>query len=35
MKTIELINGFGIDNLHVVERVQPKLGFGVMVKMKA
>jgi NADPH:quinone reductase-like Zn-dependent oxidoreductase len=36
MKAIELIAGFGIDNLHVVERVQPKLGLGsVMLKMKA
>ena len=35
MKVIELINGFGIDNLHVVERTEPRLGFGVRIKMKA
>ena len=35
MKVIELINGFGIENLHVVERTEPRLGFGVRVKIKA
>jgi NADPH:quinone reductase-like Zn-dependent oxidoreductase len=35
MQAIELINGFGIDNLHVVERTEPRLGYGVMVRMKA
>jgi NADPH:quinone reductase-like Zn-dependent oxidoreductase len=35
MKVIELTGGFGIDNLHVVERTEPRLGFGVRVKMKA
>ncbi len=36
MKTIELINTFGIENLRVVERVQPRMGPGdVMLKMKA
>jgi len=35
MKTIELTNAFGIENLHIVERVAPRAGFGVMVQMKA
>jgi NADPH:quinone reductase-like Zn-dependent oxidoreductase len=35
MQVIELINGFGIDNLHVVERTEPRLGHGVLLKMKA
>src|ERR1043166_1905825 len=35
MKVIELINGFGIENLHVVERTEPRLGPGVRVMMKA
>jgi NADPH:quinone reductase-like Zn-dependent oxidoreductase len=35
MKTIELIAGFGIDNVHVVERVAPLVATGVGLKMKA
>lgn len=35
MKAIELINGFGIDNVHAVERIAPRHSGGVMLKMKA
>jgi NADPH:quinone reductase-like Zn-dependent oxidoreductase len=36
MKAIELQNGFGIDNLNVVDRPDPKPGFGqVMIRMTA
>jgi NADPH:quinone reductase-like Zn-dependent oxidoreductase len=36
MKAIELQNGFGIDNLNVVDRPDPRPGFGqVMIRMTA
>jgi NADPH:quinone reductase-like Zn-dependent oxidoreductase len=36
MKAIELTNGFGIENLHVIDRPDPKPGNGfVLLKMKA
>src|SRR3954452_712294 len=36
MRVIELQNGFGIDNLAVAERPEPKPGFGqVVLKMRA
>ena len=35
MKVIELQNGFGIENLQIVERPEPKVGTGVLLKMKA
>jgi NADPH:quinone reductase-like Zn-dependent oxidoreductase len=36
MKTIELINTFGIDNLHIIDRPEPRPGVGqVLLKMKA
>src|SRR5580658_9211193 len=36
MKVIELQNGFGIDNLNVVDRPEPRPGFGqVMIRMTA
>jgi NADPH:quinone reductase-like Zn-dependent oxidoreductase len=35
MKAIELSAGFGIENLHVVERAAPPAGAGVALRMKA
>src|SRR5687768_6417680 len=35
MKTIA-VQAFGLDNLHIIDRPEPKLGFGqVLLKMKA